>query len=242
MLLADGSIRKILEKEGRVILPIAKRVKHEEVLIDEESKLADLNAAYCKRFANYSVDIYKEVKDKNTGGKRTVLEKRRFFDKDGYAEQDVDFSHRDQFKNHLFPHIHVWIKDEEKAKKRIRIDKNVCCREEKMDILEEQLKWLRKNAITDEEFNRVMNEGPRVACSYPRGLLIWLSAGREFNVEYKGVGAFISLHGLYGGLVSVETKSDVQVFDDMESFIENATINGEYIKEVCSKWTVTASA
>ena len=108
--------------------------------------------------------------------------------------------------------------------------------------MRKQSEWVCKNKITDEEFYRVMNEGPNVACSYPRGIMIWLSAGREFTVEYKGVEAFISVHRLYGGLVSVETENDVQVFDDMESFIENATINGEYIKEVCSKWTVTASA
>lgn len=111
--------------------------------------------------------------------------------------------------------------------------------QEKLDI---QRAWLDENNVSAEEYNHLLTEGASVACFYPRGIKIWLAAGLEFSVKYKDEEALLTSGMFYDAMWCVETKEGAQLFDDLDCLVDEGTIAGERIKDICSKWEVTWSA
>ena len=227
-------------EEGRNVLPNTKRKKRFDYFDLEHTPCNNQKPEFAKLF-NCSVDFYEHG----------VLVQRRFFDKDGYAEQDVDFVHKNPFDNHFFPHVHVWVPEEKNEKKtsgRTRFESFIHCIEEKENEKDgpqqklEQMAWVYENNVSSEEYIRIMEENPRIACSYPRGIKIRFSGGLEFSVKYKDEEAFLTGGCLYGVAWCVETKEGAQFFDDLDCLVDEGTIAGERIKDICSKWKVTWSA
>ena len=106
-------------EEGRSVLPNTKRKKHFDYFDLEHTPCNNQKPEFAKLF-KCSVDFYEHG----------VLVQRRFFDKDGYAEQDVDFVHKNPFDNHFFPHVHMWVSEEKNGKRngnRRRLEESVHC-------------------------------------------------------------------------------------------------------------------
>ncbi len=96
---------------------------HRDVIIeDKKGNADDIVKNLNKNEKRYlSISTYQTKADKDNGCPKQI----RYYDEKGNKDYDVDFTHDNKYKNHIFPHIHKWIPSKGTGPARVDMDSTV---------------------------------------------------------------------------------------------------------------------
>ncbi len=99
-------------------------------------------------------------------------------------------------------------------------------------------KWRRKHNITLEDVKKFDEGDWTTSVRTIEDVKVLLAFGREFNIEYKGLTALLTLDGGSGYSVSIQSGFEYDT-DKLDDFGENAKIEPYFLKDIVGKWKIT---